>query len=47
MFVWRQRESFLLLQGPGENADSWRASLSQAAAAAYYDPTLAAHYGYG
>ncbi|XP_039265437.2 uncharacterized protein LOC120341074 [Styela clava] len=31
----------------GENAEAWRAGLTQAAAAAYYDPTLAAHYGYG
>uniref|UniRef100_H2Y2Q4 Homeobox domain-containing protein n=1 Tax=Ciona intestinalis TaxID=7719 RepID=H2Y2Q4_CIOIN len=31
--------------GPGENADAWRAGLSQAAAAAYYDPSMAAHYG--
>ncbi|XP_076810220.1 uncharacterized protein LOC143452948 [Clavelina lepadiformis] len=31
--------------GPGDNADAWRAGLSQAAA--YYDPAVAAHYGYG
>ena len=34
------------LQGSSENADVWRAGLSQAAAA-YYDPAMAAHYGYG
>lgn len=31
----------------GENAEAWRAGITQAAAAAYYDPALAAHYGYG
>uniref|UniRef100_H2YT01 Homeobox domain-containing protein n=1 Tax=Ciona savignyi TaxID=51511 RepID=H2YT01_CIOSA len=37
--------AFYPTMGPGENADVWRAGLSQAAAAAYYDPSMAAHYG--
>nr|CAB3256928.1 Irx-B [Phallusia mammillata] len=37
--------AFYSHMGPGDNSEAWRAGLSQAAA--YYDPAVAAHYGYG